>query len=46
MSQEIYNDEISEDILKEISLLYKIGVNAEELDYLINIKLNRKIDII
>lgn len=44
MSQDIYNDEISEDISKEIRLLYKIGVGMEEIDYLINIKLNRKID--
>lgn len=42
MSKEIYLEEIPEDLKKEISLLYDIGVGVEELDYLITIKLNRK----
>ena len=42
MRKEIYCEEIPEDLKKEMSLLYDIGVGVEELDYLITIKLNRK----
>ena len=42
MNKKIYSEEIPEDIRKEISLLYDIGVGVEELDYLITIKLNGK----
>lgn len=43
MSQETYSCEIPEDIKKEITFLYNIGVDVEELDYLITIKMNGKL---
>ena len=42
MIQEIYCEEMPEEIREEISFLYKIGITAEELNYLITLKLNRK----
>jgi len=42
MILEVYCEEITEEIKEEMSFLYKIGVNADELEYLIRLKFNKK----
>ncbi len=42
MKKEMYSEEVSEDVKKEIGFLYDIGVSVEELDYLLTLKMNRK----
>lgn len=42
MTSEIYCGELSEEAREEISFLYKMGITADELDYLIRLKLGKK----
>ncbi len=42
MISEIYCDELSEEVKEEMSFLYNVGITAEELDYLIRLKLSKK----
>jgi hypothetical protein len=42
MITNIFSKEIPDEVKEEISFLYKIGVNAEELDYLIRTKIKKR----
>ena len=41
MKKEIKKNEICDEIKKEIRFLYEIGVGAEEMDYLMVLKMQR-----
>lgn len=45
MKEKLYLDGVPEDTKEEISLLYKIGVEIEELEYLIRVKFRESLNL-
>jgi len=45
MKEKLYLDEIPENAKEEISLLYKLGVEIEELEYLIRVKFRESLNL-
>jgi len=41
--KELYLEEMSEDAREEISFLYKLGVEIEELEFMIKVKLRENL---